>query len=74
MYTVAKPWMTTARHVAISVEAVPQVLFSRFLTASRQTVQTVKTHRPRHHSHSMTTPHAARPYVMLVASDITDKW
>lgn len=73
MYTVARPLMTTALHVATSIEAVPQALFSRFLTATRQTVQTVKTRRPRHHCHCVTTPYAGSPYVMLVASDITDK-
>ena len=72
MHTVARPWMTTALDIATSVEAIPQLVFSRFLTATRQTAQTVKTRRPRHHCHCVTIPHAASRYVMLIESDLTD--
>ena len=74
MHTVARPLVTVALNVATSVEAVPQALFSRFLTATRHTVQTVKTRCPRHHCHCVTNPYAVSRYVMLVDSDITDKW
>jgi hypothetical protein len=74
MYTVAKPWMATALRVATSVEAGPQALFSRLLRATRQTAQTVKTRRPRQYPACIPNPFAAQAYVMLVASDITDKW
>jgi hypothetical protein len=64
--------MTTPRDIATSVEAVPQVLFSRFLSATRHPVQTVKTRRPQHYCHCVTIPHAASRYVMLIESDLTD--
>lgn len=70
MHTVARPLMTVALDVATYVEAVPQALFSRFLTTTRQTTQTVKSGRLRHRA---TTPQTASSYMLLVESDITDR-
>jgi hypothetical protein len=72
MYTGVRPWMTAALDVATSVEAVPQALFSRVLTVTRQTTHTVQTGCRRHRWHHAITPHAASRYVMLIESDITD--
>ena len=73
MYTTARPWMTAVRHVASTVETIPQTLFSRFCAATHPRDHTVKTRVPQHHRGAVTVPHATTPYVMLVASDVTDK-
>jgi len=55
------------------VKTLPHGLFARVRIATRQAVQTVKTRTPRHHRSHTTAPHMTQPYVMLIASDITDK-
>ena len=70
MYTAARPWMTAVCHVASAVETIPQALCSRIHAVMHHPVQT----RPaRHHRFQRLVPQAATPYVMLVASDITDQ-
>jgi hypothetical protein len=72
MYTTARPWMIAVKHVASTVETLPQTLFSRVRAVTHQTVRPVKTRAPQHRG-AGTVPQATTPYVMLVASDITDK-
>jgi hypothetical protein len=73
MDTAARPWMTAVLGLASAVETVPQALCVRIRIATRRAVQTVKTRTPRHHRYPVTAPHAPTPYVMLIASDITDQ-
>ena len=73
MHTAVRPWMTAVFHVASAVETMPQALYSRFHVVTHHPVQTVKSRTPRHHRFRTMAPQAATPYVMLVASDITDQ-
>jgi hypothetical protein len=73
MYTAARPVMTTILDVTSMMKTMPHVLVARVRIATHHAVQTVKTRTPRQQRSHGTAPHAPTPWVMLVASDVTDK-
>ena len=73
MSTAVRPVRTTVIDTPSVVQTAPQTLSTRVRTTTRQTIQTVKTRTTRHHRSQNMASQAATPYVMLVASDITDQ-